>query len=110
MDNYWFYFEVDNQMNEPLWLDVGSIFSWELEVYIQVDDSTFALHDKRAASNQDGIRTCGHHKHWISLPKTYTYGKRACFVRIQSAGPVEFPLTIGSLADLYRLKRIMIGS
>jgi hypothetical protein len=102
--DYWFYFIIDNKVEEPLWLEAGSLFTWEIDVYGTADGGPFILLAKGGASIPDSRARFGHHEYWLPLSDSVILGKQAFLVHLRSMGPVELPLTLGSLADLFRLK------
>ncbi|HAI75204.1 MAG TPA: hypothetical protein DCM08_03080, partial [Microscillaceae bacterium] len=102
---YWFKFELENQTQVPLWLEVGSVYAWYVDFYRPGSTGQYADVVKTGTFRSEASKEFPANVFWLKLTGK-SFQKMVYYLRIQTDTPLEVPLRIGSLQSLTKLKTI----
>ena len=101
---YWFSFSVQNLTRESLWIEVATLFAWEIDLYLLTDTSAPVLIAQSGLRREERSQRFGHDFFELKLAEAEENEPRRYLMRVYEPSPFELPVTIGTRANLQDMR------
>jgi signal transduction histidine kinase len=97
---YWFVFSAQNLTHEVLWMQISTLFAWEIDIYLIDKDESHSILGYSGLRRVKRPNKLGHDAFLLPLAQAIETEPRKYLIRVYEPAPFELPLAFGTYETL----------